>query len=217
MNFNFNWQELNLKLQNIDFAKLNIYEIGLWPLQLRIIVIAALSLITMVLIYFLIVSNKVQNYSHLHEQQMALRKEFTSKYSQAANLDLYKQQMVNMKKTFHDLLMQLPAEGQVAILMEEISTQATSAGLEFKLIRPGKPIDKGFYQELPIKMAISGSYHGLGEFISSLAKMERIVTLHNFDIRVDSSVKNAAPGTMLIMEVDAKTYWYTTTAETGGR
>ena len=93
--------------------------------------------------------------------------------------------------------------------MENISLQAAVAGLEFSLIKPGKEIDKEFYTELPIEMSIIGSYHGFGKFISGIAKLPRIVTLHDFEITINNKNSNeqGSKEKNLLMELETKTYW----------
>lgn len=197
-----------MNLQELDFNKLDFNEIGCWPLQMRIVALVLIGIMTIAATYFLFISQQITDLYEQHKRQISMRNEFRDKYHKAANLEAYKQQMEESKKTLTDLLQQLPSEGKVPSLMEDISLQATDAGLEFNLIKPGNEVVKEFYTELPIKMLIAGSYHGFGRFISGLAKLPRIVTLHNFTIK--SSV-NTAVGKQserhLVLEIEAKTYW----------
>lgn len=195
---------------NIDFSKLEFNEIGAWPLPARILVLLGIAVLAILASYFLFVNEKVMDLHDKHSVGLALRDEFRDKFHKAASLEVYKRQMEEMKDTLHVLLRQLPAEGKVPSLMEDISLQAMVAGLEFSLIKPGTEVVKEFYTELPIKMYITGSYHGFGKFISGIAMLPRIVTLHDFEIKInqanpkDSNKRQTKP---LAMELNAKTYW----------
>ncbi len=198
-----------MDLQEIDLNKLDFNEIGGWPLQMRVIAFVFIGLVAIGLGYFLFVSKKVVEFEMQHNKQISLRNEFRDKYHKAANRDIYKNQMEEMKNTLRGLLRQLPTDGNVPSLMEDISLQATTAGLEFNLIKPGIEVSKEFYTELPIDMTIVGSYHGFGKFISGIAKLPRIVTLHDFDIVVNppKNNDNKRQEQALTMKIAAKTYW----------
>ena len=199
-----------MNLPAIDLSRFDFGEIGGWPRPARIAIFIAIGVIAMLGNYFLLISKQITELTIQHNRQISLREEFRDKYHKAVNLDVYKKQMEIIKKTLHKLFRQLPAEGKVPSLMEEISLQANAAGLEFKLIKPGNEMVKKFYTELPIKMAIVGSYRGFGRFISEIAKLPRIVTLHDFAIKVDKHPNADAAKRQeqtLLMDLDAKTYW----------
>ena len=198
-----------MNLSNVDFNKLEFTEIGAWPLPARIIAFVLIGLLGIVANYFIFVNKQVMDLNTQRSRDMALRHEFRDKFHKAANLEVYKNQMEEMKNTLRILLRQLPSEGKVPSLMEDISLQAIAAGLEFDLIKPGVEVTKEFYTELPIKMSIIGSYHGFGKFISGIAMLPRIVTLHDFEIKTRSkaSVLSKNKEQQLIMELSAKTYW----------
>ena len=202
-----------MKLSEIDFSELEFEEIGVWPLPLRIGAIIVICVLTIVGSYFFTVNKQVQNLHIQVKKQKKLRNEFKLKYNRAVNLDAYRKQMAEITKTYKQILRQLPSTGQVALLIDDISQQARSTGLEYQLIKPGEANDLGFYMELPIDLLMNGSYHGFGEFVSGISKLPRIVTLHDFTIKkLESSntEENLGP---LEMRVEAKTYW---TSAVGG-
>jgi len=199
-----------MKLQKIDLNTLDPNEIGSWPLQMRIISLLVIGIVTIVAYYFLLINNQVRHLSAQQNKQSSLRNEFRDKHHKAANIETYKAQMEEMKNTLKELLRQLPTEEKVPSLMEDFSLQAIAAGLEFNLIKPGNAVAKDFYTELPVKMTIVGLYHGFGRFISGIAKLSRIVTLHDFSIKTNltqSSNENKHQEQNLILEIEAKTYW----------
>jgi type IV pilus assembly protein PilO len=198
-----------MKVQEFDLSKLDFNEIGSWPLPMRIVAFVLIGVVVNIASYFMFINNQLSNFTMQYNRQISLRSEFKDKYHKAANLEAYKHRMEEMKNTLRILLRQLPTEGRLPSLMEDISLQASAAGLEFNLIKPGDEVSKEFYTELPIKMSILGSYHGFGVFISGIAKLPRIVTLHDFEITMNSKNNDGKKrqDQPLTMSLEAKTYW----------
>ncbi len=143
---------------------------------------------------------------------MKLRKEFENKQRKAANLDAYKKQLKEMRQSFNAMLQQLPNKAEVADLLVDVSQTGLAAGLEFELFDPAGEIPKEFYAELPIRIKVLGGYHEFGEFISGLAALPRIVTIHDVRIYPQGQRRKkddtAAPAGKLVLEAVAKTYRY---------
>jgi len=137
-------------------------------------------------------------------EEQALREQFRNKHSKAVNLEVYKQQLKDIERSFGALLRQLPGKTEVPNLLVDISQTGLSAGLEEKLFQPETEQKRDFYAELPIKIRLSGSYHQFGEFVSGIAALPRIVTLHDIDIKPEN--KDAYD--QLTLELTAKTYRY---------
>lgn len=192
---------------NFDISTLEIKEIGLWPLPFRIAVLIAVSIVVMFLSYNFILKNSFNALDNLKSKEVGLRSEFVDIYGKSLNLSIYKNQMVEIQKMLQVLLLKLPSKGEIPMLLEDISQQALSAGLEFELIKPEDSVDKGFYVEQPVKMTLIGKYHGFGNFIAGLSKLPRIVTLHDFVIKKQGNITN---NTKLVLNILAKTYWYNT-------
>ena len=194
------------ELKDIDFADLDIQQIGVWPVALKAILIILIPLIVVTLGYFL----KVREISELTEravaQEAVLFQQYQEKVFLAANLDAYREQMVELDKTFGALLKQLPKDTEVPGLLEDITAVAYGSGLVMKSIslQPEKVTE--FYVELPIKIDVTGDYHDFGSFVSGVASLPRIVTLHDYVI-------DQAEGSQLNMQIDAKTYRYKAEAE----
>jgi type IV pilus assembly protein PilO len=136
--------------------------------------------------------------------ELDLRKQFETKQQRAANLDAYKGQLSEMERTFGAMLRQLPGKTEVPNLLVDISQTGLSAGLQEKLFQPAGEQVKGFYAELPIRIRLVGSYHQFGSFVSGIAALPRIVTLHNIEIKPQGT----AGFDNLTMDVTAKTYRY---------
>jgi type IV pilus assembly protein PilO len=192
-----NWLE---ELQSLDWR-----DPGRWPLAVRAGAVGAcFVLLTLFLIYFFVWDEQRPELQRREDQEQALRQEFRSKHSKAVNLDLYKQQLKDIERSFGALLRQLPGKTEVPSLLVDISQTGLSAGLEEKLFQPQTEVKKDFYAELPIKIRLTGSYHQFGQFVSGIAALPRIVTLHDIDIRSEN--KDAYD--QLSLELTAKTYRY---------
>ncbi len=137
-----------------------------------------------------------------------LKAEFEKKQAKAVNLDTYKRQMEEMHETFGTMLRQLPGKTEVADLLVDITQTGLASGLEFNLFKPGAEVKREFYAELPITLEVKGTYHELGTFVSGVAALPRIVTIHNISVGND--------GGKLKMSATAKTYRYLEDAEMGG-
>lgn len=196
--------------EDISISELEIREIGLWPLQFRIMAIIALCAAISGLFYMIFFKDDFAKIYSLQAEQQKLLASFADNYQQSANLDAYKKQMIDIQKTLQSLLQRLPSKGEIPILIEDISQQALAAGLTFELIKPEDPVDKEFYVEQPIQMILIGKYHGFGKFAEGISKLPRIVTLHDFSIskRTDNESKDPDAPSILTMKIYAKTYWY---------
>ena len=168
---------------NIDFNELDLEDIGSWPVAVKAIAILLACALLFALAYWFDTKKQFAQLKRIQQEEMTLRSSFESKQHKASNLEAYKEQMQTMKASFGALLRQLPEKTEVPGLLEDISHQGLATGLEFRSIRlqPEKQID--FYVELPIEISVIGSYHQLAEFVSHVAALPRIVTLHDFDVR----------------------------------
>ena len=178
---------------------------GRWPLPVLAGAVAlAFAAVTLVGIYLLVWNEQRPELQRREAEEQALRQEFKDKHSKAVNLDLYKQQLKDIERSFGALLRQLPGKTEVPSLLVDISQTGLAAGLQEKLFQPQAEQKKDFYAELPIKIRLSGNYHSFGEFVSGIAALPRIVTLHDIDIKPDT--KDAYD--QLSLELTAKTYRY---------
>src|SRR5580704_15338483 len=179
---------------------------GRWPLGIRIGAVAVWFLvIAFVLGYAWVWQTKDPELQAARGEEMTLRGEFHNKHAKAINLEVYKQQLKDIERSFGALLRQLPGKTEVPNLLVDISQTGLAAGLEEKLFQPAPEQKKDFYAELPIKIRLSGGYHQLAPFVSGIAALPRIVTLHDIEIKPDS--KDSAYD-QLTLDVTAKTYRY---------
>jgi len=178
---------------------------GRWPFAFRAgAVMVAFVAVTVGLIYFFVWSEQRPELQQHQAEEQALRAEFKTKHAKAVNLEVYKQQLKDIERSFGALLRQLPGKTEVPSLLVDISQTGLGAGLQEKLFQPQAEVKKDFYAEKPIKIRLTGSYHQFGEFVSGIAALPRIVTLDEISIKPDS--KDAYDS--LSMELTAKTYRY---------
>jgi type IV pilus assembly protein PilO len=192
MSMNFNLEDLN----DLDMS-----DMGSWPIAAKGLVVAILVLLIGTLTFFLLVDDQITQLETSEAKEQELRQVYRVKYAAAVNLELYKAQMVEMEQTFSYLLKQLPATHETPGLLDDITYAGTSTGLTFVKINWLPEIEKDFYTELPIKIDVVGDYHQFGNFVSEVAKLPRIVSLHDFSVTTDKDER-------LVFNVVAKTYRY---------
>jgi type IV pilus assembly protein PilO len=177
-----------------------------WPLAFRLGAIALIFIVAAsVMSYFLAWKDKKPELDTARAQETELLKTLETKARKAANLDAYKAQLAEMERSFGAMLRKLPDKTEVPNLLTDISQQGAGAGLDQKLFQPEAQINKDFYAELPIKMRLTGSFHAIGAFVSGIAALPRIVTLHDVEI---APVSKDGGSDQLQLNVTAKTYRY---------
>jgi type IV pilus assembly protein PilO len=193
-----------------DIKSLDPNDPGRWPLPVRAAFVALCFLILSgVLFYFFVWSDQKPRLDQAAAEEQELRDTFKTKHSKAVNLSVYQQQLADIERSFGALLRQLPGRTEVPNLLVDISQVGVGAGLEEKLFQPSPEIKKDFYAELPIKIRLTGSYHQMGEFVSGIAALPRIVTLDGITIHPE----NRDSYDYLSFELTAKTYRYLDDAE----
>jgi type IV pilus assembly protein PilO len=206
------------QLQQLDFK-----DIGRWPFLFRALgVLIVLVVVTLLLVWYFVwgdTGNRPLLLKARAEQQQ-LWATFEQKQRKAANLEAYRQQLAEIERTFGAMLRQLPGKTEVPSLLVDISQTGLAAGLQERLFQPGSETKKDFYAELPIKIQLTGGYHEFGLFVSGIAALPRIVTLHDIEIlrgqqRGSSGRRGApAPTDALTLNLTAKTYRYLDEGET---
>jgi type IV pilus assembly protein PilO len=191
------------KVNEFDVNNIDWENMGSWPIAGKAIFCSIITVSILVGGYFMMLEPMRQKLTREIKQETQLKKDFENKAFQVANLDEYKAQMVEMEQSFESILKQLPRDTEVPGLIDDISLAALNNGLDLKVISPQKQVRTEFYNELPIQIEVEGDYHELGAYVSSVASLPRIVTLHDFSI----SVKGKDSG-LLSLKILAKTYRY---------
>jgi type IV pilus assembly protein PilO len=181
---------------------------GRWPLIIRVGAVGIWFIVlALVLFYVFVWQNQKPELERRRVEEGSLREEFRMKHSKAVNLEVYKTQLKDIERSFGALLRQLPGKTEVPNLLVDISQTGLAAGLDEKLFQPANEQKKDFYAELPIKIRLTGSYHEFGQFVSGIAALPRIVTLHDIEIKPVGKGKDAAFDD-LTLDLTAKTYRY---------
>ena len=201
---NLDLGELMDELNSLDFEN-----VGCWPTPIKIGAAILVLVVVVVLGYFLSISDANQTLEQQRREEATLLQGYEKKAFEAHNLDQFRKQLAEMEQTFGALLKQLPKDTEVPGLLEDITHTGLGSGLEFENIELRNEIEKEFYAELPINIQVIGDYHGFGSFVSGVASLPRIVTLHDFTVTrpSDSNQELAALG-LLRMDITAKTYRY---------
>lgn len=190
-------------LRKVNLSELDANNLGSWPAPVKVIAAILLLIIVLALGYNFHLKELQEKLDQERVQEETLKQQFTTKAFEAANLEKYREQMAEMEQSFGALLRQLPSDTEVPGLLEDITRTGLGSGLEFEEIKLMPEVTQQFYIELPIQIRVVGGYHDLAAFVSGVASLPRIVTLHDFEI------KPVATGeSKLSMSIVAKTYRY---------
>jgi type IV pilus assembly protein PilO len=202
----FDLQEFISTLNTLDPQN-----VGSWPIAVKLIIYVLVFVVVLVLGYALDLSGIRDTLNIGKQQQVTLLGEFEGKVFKAQNLETYKRQLKDMEDSFGALLRQLPQDTEVPGLLEDITHTGLGSGLEFDSIDLGAETAKDFYVEQPINIRVHGDYHAFGAFVSGIAALPRIVTLHDFNIApISGGDSGSAP--VLSLTIQAKTYRYNDTS-----
>lgn len=199
-----------------DFKNIDLKNAGALPVAVKLVLLSVLALLLLIAGYFLLWRPAIETYDQAEAKELELRQTFLAKKSQAVKIEAYKQQMVDIEKTFGTLLKQLPNKSEMDGLLTDINQSGLGRGLEFVLFKPGQEVVSDFYAEMPIKIKILGDYHDIGAFATDVSRLSRIVTLNNLAITpVTKDIKGG--GGTLALEAVAKTYRYLDLAEVANK
>lgn len=191
-----------------QFEDLDAENIGQWPVAVKIVVAIFLATILTVLLYMTMIKDRLIILEDVRSQEITLKQEYESKYHIAANLELFQQQMVEAETVFANQLRSLPESHETPGLLDDITFIGTTSGLDFVKLNWQAEITKEIYIELPIDIEVIGAYHDFGNFVSKIAGLPRIVTLHDFTIEIPQSNTE-----ILNLKLQAKTYRYQEASE----
>ncbi|MEZ5561005.1 MAG: type 4a pilus biogenesis protein PilO [Pseudomonadales bacterium] len=195
-------QDTLQQLQNFDLGDLDVNNIGSWPSPVKVIIMVLLFALVLGGGYYAYLTDKQSTLQRAQAKELDLRQDYEKKSFQAANLDAYRAQKEEMERMFGALLRQLPSDTEVPGLLEDITRTALDQELTIESIDLQPERKTEFYVELPIDIVVEGSFHKIGAFVSGVANLSRIVTLHDFKIEPQGSPD------VLKMSIVAKTYRY---------
>lgn len=186
---------------NIDLNNLDLSDLGSWPMPMKAIAVVAVIIGVLSLHYVFFIKDEIKVLNIAEQEEQGLKQQLKTLHARAVNLPAYREQMKVMERRFGVMLRKLPSATEMPELLEDISRTGHTSGLSIVAIQPNQEIEKEFYVELPIEIKVSGNYHQIGSFISQVANLPRIVTLHNFEMNLEEQ-------TPLNMKISAKIYHY---------
>ncbi len=194
-------ERLKNAFKGFDINDLDFNTAGNWPIGVKVVTyLLVFALLLGLGIQFYVLDKKSQLDRSIRTEH-ELRTQYELKAQQVANLDALRRQMADVEERFAELLRQLPTQKEVPGLLDDITNIGRQSGLEINTIGLAEERKEAFYIELPINITVQGSYHQMGEFVSGVAAIPRIVTLHDYDIKPVGAER-------LIMNISAKTYRY---------
>ena len=193
-----------------DFNNVDFKNAGSLPMPVKLVLLSFLFLILLGFGYWFMWSPAIDEFDQAKAKEVELRQVFLTKKAQAIKIEAYKQQMIDIEKTFGALLKQLPDKSQMDGLLTDINQAGLGRGLEFYLFKPGQELVADFYAEMPIQIKIKGNYHDLGAFATDISKLSRIVTLNDISI---APANKDSKDSLLTMDAVAKTYRYLDSSE----
>ena len=193
-----------------DFNNIDFKNAGSLPMPVKLVLLSFLFLILLGLGYWFLWNPAIDELNQAKAKEEELRQVFLTKKAQAIKVEAYKQQMIDIEKTFGALLKQLPDKSQMDGLLTDINQAGLGRGLEFDLFKPGQESAADFYAEMPIQIKIKGNYHDIGAFATDISKLSRIVTLNDMSI---APMNKDSKDSTLTMDAVAKTYRYLDSSE----
>jgi len=192
-----------IKFDASQFDNLELDNIGQWPAAAKLLLAIFLAVVVLGLGYMGLISDQIKKLDRVFAEETTLKQSYKTKYHIAANLDLFRAQMLEAEDTFANQLRSLPNSHETPGLLDDITFIGTTSGLDFVKLEWQPEISKEIYIELPIDIEVIGPYHSFGQFVSKIAGLPRIVTLHDFNIEIAQSDNET-----LNLKLQAKTYRY---------
>ena len=189
-------------MKKFDTSDLTLDNIGVWPWPYKAITLIIVFAVVLVLVYFVKVKDMNASLQRLKSQEQTLKDQYSKKAFEAANLDELRQQMAELEKSFGALLKQLPLDTEVPGLLDDIDEVGRGSSIAMTNLDMEPERTAEFFVELPIRVIAEGGYHDFGAFVSGVAALPRIVTLHDFELNRQKD------GGLLRMQIQAKTYRY---------
>lgn len=171
------------------------------PISIKGAVAGFIMVVIIGLGYYLDWSGMIDSLDAAEREELTLRETYTTKKRQAIHLDAYKQRLADTEKALSALLRQLPNKAEMDDLLADVNQAGIGRGLEFDLFKPGAETTADFYATLPVSIKVNGTYHDMGLFVSDMAKLPRVVTIHNITIEPDKTKR-------LVMNAMVRTYRY---------
>lgn len=154
------------------------------PSFVRIMLSAIPALIITLVVVFLLILPKHREIKGVEKKISAQENEIAKNQAKAAKLPELTLENEKLRMRLNELKLQLPEEKEVSTLLKQVSELCIGSGLKIALWKPEqrKTHTSGIVYEIPVKVELTGNYHSLGYFFSSLTKLNRIVNISDIKI-----------------------------------
>lgn len=190
---------MNLDL-SLDLADLEFTEVGTWPGVVKALCLAGAAVAVLAAGYPLAVADRRTELAKAEMREADLRSHFADRREAAAGLAAHRASLVEANGALAEMLARLPADTEVPGLVEDITRAAADNDLAIGRIDLAEERQAGFYRELPIVVEVVGDYHDIGSFAGDIARLSRLVTLHDFELVPRSGPRN------LGLTIEVRTY-----------
>ena len=119
-----------------------------------------------------------------------LENELNNSKAIARDLQKYKEQVAKLNEELKNALTQLPNEKEIPEILKTISSLGKESNLEFTLFRPKPEQPQQFFANVPIDLAVLGSYHNMGIFFDKVSKLPRIINVVDFNMTKAKDIKD---------------------------
>lgn len=159
-------------------AKLKL-DINAMSVGLKIGLVVLIQGIISGLVILVAILPKYREIQRLNVEMTKQENEIAIDKVKAAKLSILKVENEKLKSRLDELKLQLPEEKEVSGLLKQVSDLGIKSGLKIVSWKPEQKKDhpSGIIYEIPVAVDLSGSYHNLGIFFSSLTKLSRIVNI----------------------------------------
>jgi type IV pilus assembly protein PilO len=192
-------------MMDINVSDLDVNNIGNWPIPIKAITIALLCFLVLGAGYWYDTKIQLETLETVQQEEQTLFTQYEKEQKKANSLPDLIEQLKRIKSSFAVLLKSLPSENEIDQLLQDISQTALASGLDIEVFQPAEEQQStdGVYQEKPISLTLTGTYHDFGKFVTEVSLMERIVTQHNVSITVINKDDDK-----LKIQITAKVYRY---------
>jgi type IV pilus assembly protein PilO len=115
-----------------------------------------------------------------------LQKQIRALEATANKLPEFQREVQALEARLETLKRILPPEKEMPDLMRRVQYLAAQSSLQIRKFNPAAPVQKEFYQEVPINLDLEGTYHNLGAFLDRVSRMSRLVNVGNVKIKAQS-------------------------------
>lgn len=155
--------------------------------------------------YYFWWSEAVQQQKSKEATLAQLEQDIRALEATANKLPEFQREVQALEAKLESLKRILPPEKEMPDLMRRMQYLAAQSSLRVAKFNPAAPVQKDFYQEIPINLDLDGTYHNLGALLDRISRMSRLVNVGNFKIKAKPA---ATINSTVTVSAVATTYVY---------